>query len=76
MISGWNLWVWLGCIGVISGCCFTEVYGFLHNITYPTPLVLAPFCSRIPTSLFIFKMFFCIHYFVYIYLYVSTDAVE
>ena len=19
--SGWNLWVWLTCIGVVSGCC-------------------------------------------------------
>ena len=19
--SGWNLWVWLPCIGVVSGCC-------------------------------------------------------
>ena len=19
--SGWNVWVWLKCIGVISGCC-------------------------------------------------------
>ena len=21
MASGWNLWVWLECIGVFSGCC-------------------------------------------------------
>ena len=21
MASGWNLWVWLPCIGVVSGCC-------------------------------------------------------
>ena len=26
MASGWNLWVWLECIGVVSGCCFKEVY--------------------------------------------------
>ena len=19
--GGWNLWVWLQCIGVVSGCC-------------------------------------------------------
>ena len=24
--SGWNLWVWLQCIGVVSGCCCKEVY--------------------------------------------------
>ena len=23
--SGWNLWVWLECIGVVSGCCYKEV---------------------------------------------------
>ena len=26
MASGWNLWVWLECIGVVSGCCCKEVY--------------------------------------------------
>ena len=30
MASGWNLWVWLQCIGVISGCC-KEVYTYPHN---------------------------------------------
>ena len=35
MASGWNLWVWLECIGVVSGCCCKEVYRFPHNITYP-----------------------------------------
>ena len=28
--SGWNLWVWLECIGVVSGCCCKEVYRFPH----------------------------------------------
>ena len=23
--SGWDLWVWLKCIGVVSGCCCKEV---------------------------------------------------
>ena len=23
--SGWNLWVWLECRGVVSGCCCKEV---------------------------------------------------
>ena len=27
MASGWNLWVWLQCIGVASGCCCKEVTG-------------------------------------------------
>ena len=26
MASGWNLWVWLQCIGVASRCCYKEVY--------------------------------------------------
>ena len=24
MASGWNLWLWLECIGVVSGCCCNE----------------------------------------------------
>ena len=31
MASGWNLWVWLPCIGVVSGCCCKEVYRDPHN---------------------------------------------
>ena len=45
--------VWLECRGVVSGCCYHEVYiiliiiiDFLIVITYAyTPLVLALFCS-------------------------------
>ena len=29
--SGWNIWVWLQCIGVASRCCCKEVYKYLHN---------------------------------------------
>ena len=28
MASGWNLWVWLECIGVISGCCCKDIYKY------------------------------------------------
>ena len=28
MARGWNLWVWLECIGVVSGCCGKEVYNY------------------------------------------------
>ena len=28
-------WVWLECIDVVSGCCYKEIYRFLHNITFP-----------------------------------------
>ena len=31
MASGWNLWVWLQCIGVVSGFCCKEVYRYPHN---------------------------------------------
>ena len=29
--SVWNLWVWLPCIGVVSGWCCKEVYRHPHN---------------------------------------------
>ena len=70
MASGWNLWVWLECIGVVSGCCCKEVYRYPHNNNYfplYTPLVLALFWgSSIPTSLFIFKMFFVLVYVIFV----------
>ena len=31
VVSGWKLWVWLECIGVVSGCCCKEVYRYPHN---------------------------------------------
>ena len=30
-VVGGNLWVWLECIGVVSGCCCKEVYRYPHN---------------------------------------------
>ena len=55
MASGWNLWVWLECIGVVSGCCCKEVYRYPHiTIIILIRMVLHSFfCSSIPTSLFI-----------------------
>ena len=32
MASEWNLWVWLECIGVVSSCCWKEVYRYPHII--------------------------------------------
>ena len=59
MASGWNLWVWLKCIGVVSECFCKEVYRFPHIISYPySTCITSFFCSSIPTNLFIFKMFF------------------
>ena len=35
MASGWNIWVWLECIGVVSGCCKeVHVYKYPHNNYY------------------------------------------
>ena len=73
MTSGWNLWVWLECISVVSGCC-KEVYRYPHNNYYFSLLHLynysSFFGSSIPISLFIFKMFFrsCLYYFCAIYI--------
>ena len=39
MASGWNLWVWLPCIGVASGCCCKEVYRYPHNNDYLSVLI-------------------------------------
>ena len=33
MASGWNLWVWLECIGVVSGCCCKAVHVYIRR--YP-----------------------------------------
>ena len=43
MASGWNLWVWLPCIGVVSGCYCKEVYTvdiYPHNIIINFPYIL------------------------------------
>ena len=55
MASGWNLWVWLPCIGVVSGCCCKEVY---YRYFPYSACISSFFGSSIPTSLFIFSMFF------------------
>ena len=39
-------WVWLECIGVVSGC--VRRYLDFLILLIPTPLVLALFCSSIP----------------------------
>ena len=50
MASGWNLWVWLQCIGVASGCCCKEVIDILTiiiNFPYFT-CISSFFVSSIP----------------------------
>ena len=53
--NGWNLWVWLQCICVASGCCCKEVIDILTiiiNFPYST-CIRSFFGSSISTSLFI-----------------------
>ena len=60
MASGWNLWVWLECIGVVSGCCCKEVYIdiLIIIITFPySTCISSCFGSSIPTSLFMVREF-------------------
>ena len=59
MASGWNLWVWLQCIGVVSGCFCKEVdiLTIINNFPYST-CISSFFGSSIPIFLFIFKCFF------------------
>ena len=49
MASGWNLWVWLECIGVVSGCCCKEVYRF-PRITYPYSTCISTFLQQLCSS--------------------------
>ena len=54
MAIGWNLWVWLECIVVVSECCCKEVYRYPRKNYYfsvYTPLVLALFLAA--ASLFL-----------------------
>ena len=56
MASEWNLWVWLECIGVVSGCCCKEAryIDILIIITFPYSTCISSFFgSSVPTSLFI-----------------------
>ena len=58
MASGWNLWEWLQCIGVVSGCCCKEVYTCrYHHNNY----ALFWAAASLYTSLFILKMFFVLY---------------
>ena len=51
MASGWNLWVWLECIGVVSECCCKEVYNFPYS-TFISSFLAA-------SSLFLCSFFKC-----------------
>ena len=57
MASRWNLWAWLECIGVVSGCCCREVYRYPHNITYLYSTCISSFLSA--TSLLLCSFLKC-----------------
>ena len=67
MASGWYLWVWLECIGLISGCCCKKVYRYpliIITFSYST-FISSVFGCSIPTSLFILKKFFVLVYIIF-----------
>ena len=53
MASGWNLWVWLQCIGVASGCCCKEVY----IVDILTIIINFPYFTCISSFLLLFCSF-------------------
>ena len=73
MASGWNLWVWLKCIGVASRCCckgvlYIDILIIIINFPYSTCINSFFGCS-ILTSLFILNVFsvlFLLFFFQYI----------
>ena len=59
---GWNQWVWLECIDVISGYCCKEVHRF--PLTFPYSTFMSFFCSSIPPCSFV-KCFFVLVYVIF-----------
>ena len=51
MASGWNLWVWLQCIGVASRCCYKEVPYFLYYTVFTLGTVPARYPGTVPARL-------------------------
>ena len=58
MASGWNLWVWLQCIGVASRCCCNEIIDILIIIiNFPYSTCIRPFLAA--ASLLLCSFFKC-----------------
>ena len=59
MASGWNLWVWLECIGVVSGCCCIRRYIdiLIIIITFPYSTCICSFLAA--ASLFLCPFLKC-----------------
>ena len=54
MASGWNLWVWLQCICVASGCCKEVLY-----IDILTIIINFPYCTCISFFLAAASLLLC-----------------
>ena len=66
MASGWNLWVWLQCIGVASRCCCKEVIDILIIIiNFPYSTCIRSFLAAASLLLCSFLNDFSV--FIYIY---------
>ena len=47
MANGWNLWVWLECIGVVSGwCCKEDIDILIIIITFPYSTCISSFWGQ------------------------------
>ena len=70
MPSGWNLSVWLPCIGVVSGCCCKEVIDILTIINnFPYSTCISFFWQQHPFLfvhfLNVFRSCFCYFFTIY-----------
>ena len=63
MGSGWSLWLWLQCIGVVSGCCCKEVYIDILTIiiNFPYSTYISSFLAAASILCSFKKCFFVLH---------------
>ena len=71
MASGWNLWVWLECISVVSGWCCKEVRTYMYIIDILIIIITFPYSSCISSflaaaSLLLCSFFECIFVLVFV----------
>ena len=64
MASGWNLRVWLQCIGMVSGCCCKDILTI--NINFPYSTCISSFLAA--ASLLICSFLKCFFVLVYVIL--------
>ena len=66
MASGWNLWLWLECIGVVSGCCI-DIVIIIIKFPYSTCIIISFVWQQHPYFFvhfknvfsFLFMLFLC-----------------